>query len=179
MTRPDVCLVAAVARDGGIGHRGGLLLRIPEDMKRFRQLTTGHAVVMGRKTWDSIGRALPGRANIVVSRDPAWSAPGAARAGSVDEAIAQAGRAGAGRVFVVGGAEIYARALPVADVLELTEIDAVLDADVWFPPWPRTDFSLAARETHVTPEGIGYAFATYRRTGGRGAHRHPGGHDVG
>ena len=91
MPRPVVCLVAAVARDGGIGMAGQLLVRLPEDMRRFKQLTLGAPVLMGRKTWDSIGRPLPGRHNIVLTRDPHWSAEGATRSASLDEALALAG----------------------------------------------------------------------------------------
>lgn len=158
---PEVTLIAAVAADGGIGHRGGLLFRIREDLQRFKALTLGHPVVMGRRTWASIGRPLPGRRNIVLTRDPAWRADGAERAGSWPEALAMA--APAGRVGVIGGAEVYARALADATVLELTEVAAVREADVWFPSWDRSLFTEQARSTHVSADGLPYAFVTYRR----------------
>src|SRR3954466_13316038 len=121
MPRPAVSLVAVVARDGGIGHRGGLLVRLPEDLRRFRQITMGTPIVMGRKTWQSIGRALPGRRNIVVSRDPGFRAQGGEAVRSLGESLRRA--ADALLVHVIGGGEIYALALPLADELQLTEID--------------------------------------------------------
>jgi dihydrofolate reductase len=161
MSRPLVSLVAAVARDGGIGRHGGLLVRLPEDLRRFRAMTTGSPVVMGRRTWQSIGRPLPGRRNIVVSRDPDMRAEGAETAPSVDTAIALAGDVP--RVFVIGGAAIYALALPRADELQLTEIDATFDADTFFPRWDRSLFERTAHEPHVSQDGIAYAFTTYTR----------------
>lgn len=161
MPRPAVSLVAVVARDGGIGRRGGLLVRLPEDLRRFKRITLGTPVVMGRKTWQSIGRALPGRRNIVVSRDPGFRAEGAEVVTSLDAALALA--APAPLVHVIGGAEIYALALPIADELQLTEIDAEFPADAFFPAWDRGRFELIAREPQVGADGLRYAFATYRR----------------
>jgi dihydrofolate reductase len=161
MPRPAVSLVAIVARDGGIGHRGGLLVRLPEDLRRFKQITLGTPVVMGRKTWQSIGRALPGRRNIVVSRDPGFVAEGAETAASLGEAIERAGDVPT--VHVIGGAEIYALALPVADELQLTELDAEFPADTFFPAWDRALFVRTAHEQHVAESGLRYAFSTYRK----------------
>jgi dihydrofolate reductase len=161
MPRPAVSLVAIVARDGGIGHRGGLLVRLPEDLRRFKQITLGTPVVMGRKTWQSIGRALPGRRNIVVSRDPAFVAEGAETAASLGDAIERAGDVPT--VHVSGGAEIYALALPVADELQLTELDAEFPADTFFPAWDRALFVRTAHEQHVAESGLRYAFSTYRK----------------
>jgi dihydrofolate reductase len=161
MPRPAVSLVAIVARDGGIGHRGGLLVRLPEDLRRFKAITLGSPVVMGRKTWQSIGRALPGRRSIVITRDPGVRAEGAETASSLDEALALA--ADAPVVHVIGGAEIYALALPLADELHLTELDAEFPADTFFPAWDRSRFALVAREPHETAEGLRYAFTTYKR----------------
>jgi dihydrofolate reductase len=161
MPRPVVSLVAIVARDGGIGHRGGLLVRLPEDLRRFKQITLGTPVVMGRKTWQSIGRALPGRRNIVVTRDAAFSPEGAETASSLAAALALAGPAP--RVHVIGGAEIYASALPIADELQLTEIDAEFPADTFFPAWDRSRFAQVAHEAHETAEGLRYAFVTYKK----------------
>jgi dihydrofolate reductase len=161
MPRPAVSLVAAVARDGGIGHRGGLLVRLPEDLRRFKAITLGNPVVMGRKTWQSIGRALPGRRNIVVTRDPDLRPEGAETAASLDEALALAGAAPV--VHVIGGAAIYALALPLADELQLTEIDAEFPADTFFPRWDRSRFARTAHEPRQTADGLRYAFATYKR----------------
>ena len=161
MPRPAVTLIAAVARDGGIGRAGELLVRLPGDLPRFKTLTMGAPVVMGRKTWQSIGRALPGRRNIVVSRDPGFRAEGAESVASLEAALALA--ATAPRVFVIGGGEIYALALPIADELQLTEIDASFPADAFFPPWDRGAFTRTLGEPHQSPDGVRYAFATYKR----------------
>jgi dihydrofolate reductase len=162
MTR--VVLVAAVARNRAIGKGNGLLVRIPEDQQRFRRETMGHPVVMGRKTWDSLPakfRPLPGRRNIVVTRDPAWRAEGAEAAASLDAALALA--AGADTVCVIGGGQLYALALPRADELLMTEIDADLEGDTFFPPY-RGAFEEVTREPRTTPEGLRYDFVTYTRT---------------
>jgi dihydrofolate reductase len=161
MPRPAVSLIAAVARDGGIGRSGELLVRLPGDLPRFKRTTMGAPIVMGRKTWDSIGRALPGRTNIVVTRDRDFRAPGAATAFSLEQALGLA--AGAPRAFVIGGAEIYALALPLADELLLTEIDAEFPADAFFPSWERRRFAQTGREAHESAAGIRYAFTTYKR----------------
>jgi len=121
----------------------------------------GSPIVMGRKTWDSIGRALPGRTNIVVTRDPAFGAPGGEVVASLDAALARAGDAP--RAFVIGGAEIYALALPLADELLLTEIDAVFPADTFFPPWDKSRFAETSREPRQSADGIRYAFTTYKK----------------
>lgn len=161
MAKPTVRLVAAVARDGGIGRDGELLVRIPEDLRRFKQLTMGAALLMGRGTWDSIGRPLPGRHNIVMTRTSGWRADGVSTANSLAEALSLAD--GAEQLFVVGGADIYALAMPIADTLELTEIDAVFPADTFFPDWDRAEFRQTSREAHETPAGLRYSFVGYRR----------------
>jgi len=158
---PAPFLIAAVARDGGLGRGGDLLFRIPEDLKRFKALTLGHPIVMGRRTWQSIGRPLPGRRNVVVSRDPAFAAAGAAVFPSLEAALAAT--ADAAQVAVIGGAALYAAALPLADRLELTEIDAERPADTWFPGWDRSGWTRAEEAPATTPEGIGYRFVTWRR----------------
>ena len=159
-----VALVAAVARGGVIGRDGGIPWRLPEDMARFRELTMGHPVVMGRRTWESLPdrfRPLPGRGNVVVTRNADWSAQGADRAGSIEEALALL--ESEPKVFVIGGAEIYAAALPFADELLLTEIDAEVDGDTTFPTWNAVEFAETSREEHVAADGTRFAFVTYRR----------------
>jgi dihydrofolate reductase len=138
-----------------------LLVHLPDDLRRFKRITLGTPIVMGRKTWQSIGRPLPGRRNIVVSRDPSFQAAGAETLRSFDAALAAA--ESAPLVHVIGGAAIYAAAMPVADELQLTEIDAEYPADTFFPEWDRSRFELVSREPHETPDGLRYAFATYRR----------------
>jgi dihydrofolate reductase len=159
-----VTLVAAVAQGGVIGRDGTVPWHLPEDMAFFRRLTTGHPVVMGRRTWDSLPdrfRPLPGRRNIVVTRNHTWAANGAERAGSLEEALRLAGDAGP--VFVIGGAEIYRAALPHADELVLTEIELDVEGDTFFPEWPREELVEVSREDHVAGDGTAYAFVTYRR----------------
>jgi dihydrofolate reductase len=122
---------------------------------------------MGRKNWDSLPerfRPLPGRRNIVITRNAAWAAAGAEPVPSLPSALALLH--GVARAYVIGGAEIYALALPLADELVLTEIDAELDGDVFFPHWDRTHFSRTASEPHTGAGGVGYRFTTYRRTAG-------------
>jgi len=161
MPRPVISLVAIVARDGGIGHSGGLLVRLPDDLRRFKQITLGTPIVMGRKTWQSVGRPLPGRRSIVVTRDPAFRAEGAETVGSLDAALALA--RSVPLVHIVGGAEIYALALPIADELQLTELDAEFPADTFFPSWDRRRFAEVAREQRETEDGLRYAFVTYKK----------------
>ena len=159
---PRLAVIAAVARNGAIGKDNGLLWHEPEDLKHFRRVTMGCPVIMGRKTWDSLParfRPLPGRRNLVITRSTAWHADGAEPVRSLPAALALL--ADAPKAFVIGGAEIYALALPLADELVLTEIDADLDGDVFFPHWDRALFACTSREPHA-----GYSFATYQRTEG-------------
>jgi dihydrofolate reductase len=161
MTRPLVSLIAAVARQGAIGRDNQLLCRISEDLKFFKRTTMGAPIVMGRKTWDSIGRPLPGRRNIVITRNPAWQVEGAERAGSLDDALDRVGDAP--KVFVIGGGQIYAQALPLADELVLTEIDADFDADAFFPRWDPAQWTAEASDWHTSEGGHRYRWVTYRR----------------
>jgi dihydrofolate reductase len=159
-----VALVAAVARGGVIGRDGGIPWHLPEDIAHFKELTTGHAVVMGRKTWDSLPdrfRPLPNRRNVVVTRNPAWRDPGAERVSSVAEALDLL--AGEARVFVIGGAEIYAAALPYAHELVLTEIALDVDGDTFFPHRDDRAFEQTERDERVSADGARFAFTTYRR----------------
>ena len=159
-----VSLIAAVAQGGVIGRDNTIPWRIPEDVERFKTLTMGHPVVMGRRTWESIPdrfRPLPGRRHVVLTRNPYWHADGAERASSLDEALDLL--EDAAQVFVIGGATVYAAALPLADELLLTEIDVAVDGDVVFPPFDPAVFKETARERHVSPDGTGFAFVTYTR----------------
>lgn len=158
---PLVSLIAAVARNGAIGRNNALLWRLPEDLQHFKRVTLGHPVVMGRKTFDSIGRPLPGRRNIVITRNPHWQTEGVETAASLQAALA--GLPADARAFVIGGGEIYAQALPLADELVLTEVDADFEGDTFFPPWPREAFEECARSTHHSAAGWAYHFVTYKR----------------
>jgi dihydrofolate reductase len=166
MTR--LVLIAALDRQRAIGRDGGLLWQEREDQRHFRRVTMGCPVIMGRKTWDSLParfRPLPGRCNIVVTRDVRWQAPGAEAAPSLDAALALV--AGAEKVFVIGGGELYALALAHADEMMLTEIDTVFDgADTFFPDFDRPAFLETAREPRTAADGMRYAFVTYRRAAG-------------
>jgi dihydrofolate reductase len=157
-----VTLVAAVARNGVIGVDGGLPWRLPDDMRRFKELTTGHVLVMGRRTYESIGRPLPNRTTIVVSRTPGWTAgaDGVLVATGVPEALGAAAAID-DEVFVVGGARVYADALPLADRLELTHVDAEPAGDTFFPEVDWSEWREARRE-----EGDGVAYVTYERARG-------------
>lgn len=164
--RPEVVIVAAVARNGVIGRDNDLVWRIPEDMAHFKRITAGCTVVMGRRTWDSLPprfRPLPGRRNLVLTRQPGWQAPGAEVVHSLEEAIQRA--AGARRLCVLGGAQVYAEALPRADTLVLTEIDHDFEGDAHFPAWDRTAFEEVACERLRAgpPNAFDLAFVTYRR----------------
>jgi dihydrofolate reductase len=152
-----VVIVAAVARNGVIGVDGGLPWHIPEDMARFKRLTMGHALVMGRATFESIGRPLPGRTNIVLTRRPGWSSDGVQVAGSLEEALAIADSLRLD-AFVAGGAEVYRQALLVADRMELTEVDATPVGDTWFPTVDWSQWVETFREPHP-----GFSFVTYER----------------
>lgn len=152
-----ITLVVAAARNGVIGKDGAIPWRLPEDLKRFKALTLGHTVVMGRKTWDSLpakNRPLPGRRNVVVTRDPHWQADGAERM-ALEDALAGDG-------FVIGGAEIYHAALARAGRIELTEVQADFDGDAVFSFDP-AQWREVAREEHVSADGLAYDFVTLER----------------
>ena len=172
----DVAIYVAIAENGVIGREGGLPWRLSTDMKRFKSDTMGKPIIMGRKTWESFPkRPLPGRLNIVVTRDKAYQAEGAETVASLSDAIALAqirGRcmAGADELCVIGGGEIYAQALPLADRLHITHVLAKVDGDTVFPPidpqiWylvSAEDFPAGERDTHAT------RYAVYeRRAAGR------------
>ena len=159
-----VSLVAAVAANGVIGRDGDLPWRIPEDLRHFKAVTLGKPVIMGRKTWQSIGRPLPGRRNIVVTRDASFAAPGAEIADSLDAALAMT--ADAAEVCVIGGGEIYAQALPYGDRLYLTEIAATVAGDVHFPAFDRAVWQETDRTDHAaTADTPGFSFVTLEKSG--------------
>ena len=167
MTRPALAVIAAVARNGAIGKGNALLWHESEDQKQFRRVTMGCPVIMGRKTWESLPerfRPLPGRLNIVLTANPQWQVEGAHAANNFDAAVTFASTAP--KAFVIGGAQIYALALPLADELVLTEIDADLDGDTFFPAWRRSHFTETSRERHASALSPGFSFVTYRRTTG-------------
>ena len=156
---PEIVIIAAVARNRVIGKDNKLLWNIPEDMAHFKALTSGHTVIMGRKTWESLPprfRPLPGRRNIVISRQTDYAAPGAEVAGSLENALKLASTATT--VFVIGGEQIYTQGMAIADRLEITEVDMEPEGDAWFPEIAAVDWETTART-----EGAGFAFVTWRR----------------
>lgn len=156
-----IYLIAAVAKNGVIGAQGKLPWHLPEDLKHFKNLTLGHPVIMGRRTWESLGKPLPGRENIVVSRKRGFEAPEASVAASLEAAIALC--TGEAVAFVIGGAEIYAAALPLADGLALTEIHQEYEGDTRFPDWDRKAWRATQKETHASDKGVRFDFVLYER----------------
>jgi dihydrofolate reductase len=156
----EIVLVVAVAQNGVIGKEGKIPWHISEDLKRFKALTMGHRVVMGRKTWDSFPKKpLPGRVNVVVTRQKDWQEPGAATASSLTQAIADASSA----IMVIGGAEIYQQAMPLASRIELTEVHRDFEGDTRFC-FERSAWRESAREDHVTADGLHYSHVRLERT---------------
>lgn len=163
MPDPTLTLIAAVAKNGVIGMDNRLPWRLPADLKHFKTLTLGSTVVMGRKTWESLPinfRPLPGRRNIVVTRNRNFEAEGATVVASLPEALCAAKQ---GETFVIGGAELYAAALPLAQRLQLTEINADFEGDTRFPVIDQGQWQEVARETHHDEAGFDYAFVCYQR----------------
>lgn len=156
-----IYLVAAVAENGVIGASGKLPWYLPEDLRHFKQVTTGHPVIMGRKTWESIGKPLPNRNNIVVSRRAGFVAPGAQVASSLDGALALC--PGRESVMVIGGNELFRAALPRAAGLILTEIHRAYEGDVRFPEFDRRAWKETRREPRVAANGIRFDFVWYAR----------------
>ena len=162
-----VSLIAALASNRAIGKDNALLWQLPEDLRHFRETTRGKPVIMGRKTWESLPdpfRPLPGRHNIVVSRDPAYQASGATLAGSLDDALRQAAaQTNAEEVFVIGGEQLYRQALPLADRLYLTEIEQNFAGDVFFPDVQPHDWEEISRQPGQASSGLRFAFVVYLR----------------
>lgn len=159
-----LALIAAVARNGVIGRGGGLPWRIPADLRFFKATTMGKPMIMGRHTFESIGKALPGRTSIVVTRNPEFTAEEVEVAGDMNQALAIAAATGAAEVMVIGGGEIYAAALPLAARLYLTEVHIDAEGDVYFPALDRTQWREASREDHAAAgDTPAYSFVTLDR----------------
>ena len=161
-------IIFARAANGVIGKDNAMPWHLPEDMAHFKELTRGCAVVMGRKTWDSLParfRPLPGRRNIVVTRQSDWQAEGAERAGSVDDALALC--SGMPDVWVIGGAQIYAEAQPLAHDAHITEIDKAFEGDAYAPVFDPAQWRETDRSSHTAANGLDYSFVTLQRVAGR------------
>ena len=164
MIRPSrIAIIAAVARNRVIGAGNRMPWHLPEDLKRFRRLTLGHAVIMGRRTFESIGKPLAERSNIVVTRSRDWTCSGCHAADSLESALAAVDEPQ--DAFVIGGAEIYALALPVARRIYMTEIERDFEGDAFFPEFDRSRWREVSRERHASggPEGFDYAFVEFER----------------
>ena len=158
-----LALIAAVARNGVIGRDGRLPWRLPEDLRRFRALTSGHSIIMGRRTWESLPHALPERQNIVVTRRVGFAATAATVAHSLADALVAV--ACPEPAFCIGGGELFRSALPFAGIAHLTEIARDFDGDATFPPLEAAQWRETGRESHIAaePGGFAYAFVTYER----------------
>jgi dihydrofolate reductase len=158
---PRIYLVAAVASNGIIGSNGRLPWHFPEELKHFKEVTLGHPVIMGRRTWESLKGALPGRKNIVVTRTPGYQAAGASVAASLQAALALC--AGAPKAMVIGGNQLFAESLPLAAGLELTEIHKDYPGDTWFPAFDRAQWREQRREPHTASDGTRFDYVLYEK----------------
>ncbi|MFN3543850.1 MAG: dihydrofolate reductase [Thiobacillus sp.] len=161
--KPRVSVIAALAKNRVIGIENRLPWRLPEDLAHFKALTLGHPVLMGRKTFESLGRPLPGRTNVVITRNRDYRPEGCLVADSIPAAIALCGEAD--EVFFIGGAELYAQVIPLADRLYLTEVDVEAAGDAWFPEFDRSAFREVARASHTGERGdrLRFDFVVYAR----------------
>jgi dihydrofolate reductase len=157
-----LAIIAAVARNRVIGRDNELPWRLPEDLKRFRALTTGHHIVMGRKTYESLGRLLPGRTTVIVTRNPDYRVAGALVAHSLEQAMSLCAKDET--AFLIGGEELYKSGLPLADLMFITEIDAEFAGDTYFPPYDVARWREVARESGVSADGLRYSFVNYCAT---------------
>ncbi len=161
--KSEVVAIAAIGKNRELGKGPNLIWRLSQDLKRFKALTLGSPIIMGRKTFESIGKALPGRINIVVTRDTTFSCEQCVVVHSVEQALATAHGTGAEKIFVIGGGEIYRALLPFTDTLELTLIDAEEPTvDIFFPEY-ENDFRETSRSEFQEENGIRYTWATFER----------------
>lgn len=157
----NLSVIAAVARNGVIGRNNQLPWQLPEDLKRFKALTMGHHIIMGRKTYESLGRLLPGRTTVIVSRNTGYVVPGALIASSLEDALG--GCVGDEQPFMIGGAELYQQALPLANRLYLTRIEHDFEGDAWFPEFDIREWRETTRQAGVSATGLEYTYIDYVR----------------
>lgn len=157
----SLSVIAAVARNGVIGLENTLPWHLSEDLKRFKSLTMGHHIIMGRKTYESLGRLLPGRTTVIVTRNPAYQIPDALMASSLREAVALC--KGDDEPFMIGGAQLYQDAITLADKLYITQIEQDYAGDAYFPPFDLTQWKETARQSGTSATGLPYAFVDYVR----------------
>ena len=154
-------LIVAIAKNRVIGVNNTLPWHLPEDLKRFRAITTGHHIIMGRKTYDSLGRLLPGRTTVIVTRNQDYKVEGAIVVNSLEAAISACGDDN--EVFLIGGAELYKDGLKLANKLYITEIDAEYAGDAFFPEFEMNEWKAGERESHQAGNGLGFSYVTYHR----------------
>ena len=155
MTKKSITLIAAMANNRAIGLDGDMPWHLPGELKHFKAVTMGKTIVMGRKTWESIGRALPGRQNIVISRNPDYAAESCLVVQSLEEALQ---RSESEEVMIIGGGQLYRQALPIASRMILTRVDCEPDADTWFPRWSQDDWREESRRSQPADDLNQYAF---------------------
>jgi len=158
---PNLSVIVAVANNNVIGHNNTLPWHLPEDLKRFRALTTGHHIIMGRKTYESLGRLLPGRTTVIVTRNPDYRVEGALIADSLETAIALSQHDE--EAFLIGGAELYQHGIELANKLYVTEIALEVEGDAHFPALDMNQWQEVAREAHVSEKGLAFNYVTYIR----------------
>ena len=160
-----ITIIAAVGKNGELGKDNDLIWHLPNDLKRFKKVTAGHHVIMGRKTYESLGKPLPNRTNIVISRNPNFQANGCVVVHSLQQAI-EAAKADS-NPYILGGAEIYKQAIEIADVLDITLVDAALNADAFFPKIDTTVWKEVVRQEHSKDDKhqYNYSFVTYKKVG--------------
>lgn len=163
MSRPRIALIAAQAENHVIGLDNQMPWHLPEDLQYFKKVTLGKPVIMGRKTFESIGRPLPGRTNIVITRQSNWSSEGVSVASSLDAALELAEKESPDELMVIGGAQIYAEALPSAQRIYLTQIHKVIDGDAWFPALEDDWRQVSRQDGHSEKQNLGYSFLTFDR----------------
>lgn len=159
-------IVAAVARNNIIGDHGQMPWHIPEDLRHFRRLTMGHPVIMGRRTWESLGGRLDGRPNIVLSRNPDFDAEGAIIAHSLNDAFLRAESLGSDRVYIIGGGEVFEETIPLADEMVISELPLDAEGDTRFPSFPGEEWMEVARTVHATESGLSFDVVVLRRRSG-------------
>lgn len=150
-----IVIIAAMARNRAIGLRGAMPWHLPHELRHFKETTMGKPIVMGRKTWESIGRVLPGRQNIIVTRNPEYTVQGCDVAASLEHAVS---RAVGEEIMVIGGGQLYAQALPYTDRMILTQVDCEPQADTWFPEWKEEEWETVGVRTEAADENNPYAY---------------------
>lgn len=157
-----ISLIAAIGQNRELGKDNKLLWHIPEDFKRFKRITSNHTVIMGRKTYESIGHPLPNRTNIVITRNPSLKVPGCITVTSLSAALAEAKNSGETEAFIIGGGQIYQESLPIADKLYLTVVNANFEADTFFPQYQSRFIKKVLEEKHQS-ENYSYTFLELTR----------------